>query len=487
MVAFEPSILDDTAPRAARVVALGLLDDLALERDRLKAERVSETLHDFRVALRRLRSWLRAQARVLEGSLPAAPLRRLRRMARESNVGRDAEVFRTWLMEAEGHLAPRERAAVRWLAERFDRQQREADAGLEHRLGRDFDRVRARLDSRLSTYSVVAHVHSGVREPVFSTSMAVLLRDHAEELRRRLKRVQSVDDITQAHRARIAGKRLRYLLEPIAPHVEGGNELVEQLKALQDALGDLHDAHIWLLVLRDVVAELAIEEGQRIARALSPAAEGSAPAERRRGPPRAGFVSLARLAQERSATAFEQFASQWAEGTAKRFFRDLNRLAKILKRKAPRELEIERKYLLTGLPPQMPESATLVMQQGYLPGERVVERLRMVQEGRDTRYYRTIKVGTGVVRTELEEATTRAIYDAMWALTDGKRLTKRRHVVPVGSLTWEIDEFTDRSLVLAEIELPAADAPVEFPEWLAPHVEREVTGDPAFLNWTLAR
>ena len=85
---FDASILDDTASRAARLVALSLIEDLALERERLVAEKGSETLHDFRVGLRRLRSWLRALGPSLEGSLPRACVRRLRRMARESNAPR---------------------------------------------------------------------------------------------------------------------------------------------------------------------------------------------------------------------------------------------------------------------------------------------------------------------------------------------------------------------------------------------------------------
>jgi CYTH domain-containing protein len=91
------------------------------------------------------------------------------------------------------------------------------------------------------------------------------------------------------------------------------------------------------------------------------------------------------------------------------------------------------------------------------------------------------------VRAELEDETSLEIFDAMWPLTKGRRLTKRRHRVPDGELTWEIDEFTDRNLVLAEIELPTADSEVEFPGWLKPHVDREVTGEPAYLNSTLAK
>ncbi|HWP72547.1 MAG TPA: hypothetical protein VNM36_15645, partial [Gemmatimonadaceae bacterium] len=91
------------------------------------------------------------------------------------------------------------------------------------------------------------------------------------------------------------------------------------------------------------------------------------------------------------------------------------------------------------------------------------------------------------VRTELEEETSPEMFKTLWPLTKGRRLTKKRHRVPQGDFTWEIDEFTDRDLVLAEIELPSADTQVELPDWLKPWVDREVTGEVAFLNSTLAK
>ncbi len=487
MASFEAPLLDDTAQRSARLVALGLLEDLVTERRRLAEERESETLHDFRVALRRLRSWLRAFGSVLEGSVPAPCVRRLGRMARESNAGRDAEVFLGWLATAGPQLPPRERGAVRWLTERFARQEREAESELEGRLAKDFDRTVARLEERLSTYRVAAHVHAGVREPVFAVVVASLLRDHANDLRRRLKRVSSVEDIEAVHRARITGKRLRYVLEPVAPHLPGGSELLARLRGLQDALGDVHDAHVWLLVLRHVVADLAMEEGRRMAHALTAAGTEEAPKRRRRGPPRAGLVALARLAHERAESAFARYQAGWVDGTARAFHDDIVRLADQLDERAPAALEIERKFLLKGLPASMPESMVERMEQGYLPGDRLVERLRLVEVGRKRTHYRTVKVGSGLVRTEIEEETTPEVFQAMWPLTKGKRLTKRRHRVPTGELTWEVDEFTDRPLVLAEIELPSADTKVEVPEWLEPFIEREVTGEPQYLNWSLAR
>jgi CYTH domain-containing protein len=37
------------------------------------------------------------------------------------------------------------------------------------------------------------------------------------------------------------------------------------------------------------------------------------------------------------------------------------------------------------------------------------------------------------------------------------------------------------------VELPAADSPVEPPEWLAPYIDREVTDEVEYTNLRLAR
>ena len=105
----------------------------------------------------------------------------------------------------------------------------------------------------------------------------------------------------------------------------------------------------------------------------------------------------------------------------------------------------------------------------------------------DVHFYRTVKLGEGVARTEIEEETTEAIFGVLWPLTRGRRLRKRRFEVEADGRTWEIDEFKNRDLVLAEIELDSEDDDVRFPEWLEPAVQREVTTEPEFQNINLAR
>jgi CYTH domain-containing protein len=150
--------------------------------------------------------------------------------------------------------------------------------------------------------------------------------------------------------------------------------------------------------------------------------------------------------------------------------------------------EIERKYLLRGQPPRSVGAPWLEIDQGYIPGERIRERVRRSRGANDTRYYRTFKTGAGIQRIEIEEETSREFFDAVWPLTEGRRVRKRRYLVAEKGFVWEIDEFLDRpALWLAELELEHAEQVVEVPDWLAPYLEREVTDDPSYTNRALAR
>ena len=155
---------------------------------------------------------------------------------------------------------------------------------------------------------------------------------------------------------------------------------------------------------------------------------------------------------------------------------------------APTDVEIERKYLLHALPPKAKKAGALLqLRQGYVPGERLHERVRAVTQGETTTYLRTIKLGRGVQRVELEEPTSEGIFEALWALTDGRRVVKRRYELREGDLLWQIDAFDDRELFLAEVELDDPHQLPTLPEWLAPYVVREVTHEREYVNLNLAR
>jgi adenylate cyclase len=155
---------------------------------------------------------------------------------------------------------------------------------------------------------------------------------------------------------------------------------------------------------------------------------------------------------------------------------------------AANDVEIERKYLLRALPDRVAGAPFVEIDQGYLPGSRITERVRRAVGPGGTTYTRTIKAGSGISRIEVEEVTTEAFFETVWPLTAGARVRKRRYSIWEGNDEWQIDEFVDRTgLVLAELELEHAEQGVEMPDWLARVLDREVTNDREYTNHALAR
>jgi adenylate cyclase len=153
--------------------------------------------------------------------------------------------------------------------------------------------------------------------------------------------------------------------------------------------------------------------------------------------------------------------------------------------------EIERVFLLRGMPPLPPHAELWEIEQGYLPppgsGADLEGRLRRQVEGGATRHLLTRKRGLGIVRSEEEREISAEEFAKWWPRTEGRRLRKTRHRVAAEGVIWEIDRFEGLELVLAEVELPDPRTPIEIPAWLAPLIVREVTEDPRYRNFELAR
>ncbi|MSR29279.1 MAG: adenylate cyclase [Phycisphaerales bacterium] len=152
-------------------------------------------------------------------------------------------------------------------------------------------------------------------------------------------------------------------------------------------------------------------------------------------------------------------------------------------------LEIERVFLLGGMPVIPLGAERLRIEQGYFAssdGSRQGRIRRTIREDGSCVYHENIKRGQGRVRHEAEGPIDAVQFEREWCSTLGRRIRKNRHRVSVGSLVWEIDEFLDFPLFLAEIELPTEDHLVEIPPWLASEVLHEVTSDARYHNYSLA-
>src|SRR4051812_48208054 len=101
--------------------------------------------------------------------------------------------------------------------------------------------------------------------------------------------------------------------------------------------------------------------------------------------------------------------------------------------------EIERKFLLDEAPPWLGEHPSEAIRQGYLAiGDDAEVRLRM----RNREPLLTVKRGSGRVREEIEVDIGGEQFDRLWPLTEGRRVTKRRHRVDLGGLTAEVDVYS---------------------------------------------
>jgi adenylate cyclase len=144
-------------------------------------------------------------------------------------------------------------------------------------------------------------------------------------------------------------------------------------------------------------------------------------------------------------------------------------------------IEIERKFLLRDDTWRVPGEGSHY-RQGYLSTE----------PGRSVRVRTAAGKGYLTIKGKTENAR-RAEYEYVIPVADAvamldtlcKRplIEKTRYRIEYQGLVWEVDEFEGENagLVLAEVELAAADQEVALPAW----VGEEVTSDPRYYNASL--
>ena len=116
---------------------------------------------------------------------------------------------------------------------------------------------------------------------------AGILHGQVADLEEHLARIEDAGDEQEAHEARIRAKRVRYLLEPLVDEIPGAAPVVKRFKALQDLLGDLHDAHVLEAELAEAVETAAAERaGKLLELSLADAPDDDPPPRRAPARPR---------------------------------------------------------------------------------------------------------------------------------------------------------------------------------------------------------
>lgn len=343
-VALPSDLVDRSASEGVRLVALAYLGQATDALARLDRPDDGEALHDFRVAVRRLRSTLRAYRPLVAETVTKQHRRRLRDLGDRTNAGRDVEVQLAWLRGQEARLAPRERYGLRWLVERLEARRA---AELEETLGEvrvAFPRIARRLQRRLEEYRARVLVANEPAEHRFGSAAGDALAVAAVEFGDRLAAVRDPGDAASAHAARIAAKRVRYVLEPVADRSPDVLSLVRRLKSLQDLLGGINDCHVLEAEVGAGVAEIGAARARRL---LDLALTNGSAADRRPGgsgrDPRPGLVSVARLVRARRQELFDQLEEEWLADGGRGFGAELARAAVDLRDGRTRRARIPRR------------------------------------------------------------------------------------------------------------------------------------------------
>jgi CHAD domain-containing protein len=201
-----------------------------------------EALHDFRVSVRRLRSFLRSYEAYIKNAKKHR--QRLSAIMTLTNSGRDHEVHVAWLKDKQSKADPLEQDGITYLLEHL--------SSTEHvdlkRVKKDFDeaakklaRVFPQAEEGDTEVNEETPSNKKAKEKTFAAVTAVVLQDYSSELQSLLASIKKPDD-EAIHEARIAGKRLRYTLELL--DLEEAKTLVKALKKFQDITGNLHDLQV---------------------------------------------------------------------------------------------------------------------------------------------------------------------------------------------------------------------------------------------------
>lgn len=250
-----------TTREAFRAIARSCLKQFRLNEPALVAEREPESLHQARVAIRRLRSALSIFDKIVVDVKGDAIRSELKALSAKLGEARNLDVYwrdviepkrRELLPEADIETDAAQVAAAR---------ERAYDVLIEHLGSRRF---------RLFTIDLARWIETGTGRSggiAHAPESADVWSFAEEELRRRRKSVAKKGrHLTQLdpegrHRVRIGAKKLRYASDFFASLFEGGRarkrqaRFVSRLEDLQDALGALNDLRIGHDVATHLVGE----------------------------------------------------------------------------------------------------------------------------------------------------------------------------------------------------------------------------------------
>ena len=144
-------------------------------------------------------------------------------------------------------------------------------------------------------------------------------------------------------------------------------------------------------------------------------------------------------------------------------------------------IEIERKFLIKELPSDFEE--TIHIKQYYLSNNKnMVQRLRIFNKENAIMSFK--EKTSKMSKYEFEYNIPLEDAHKMISILNVPFIDKKRHIIYIDSVKWEIDEFlgNNKGLIIAEVELKTENQSINIPNW----IDKEVTNDKKYYNYNLA-
>ena len=283
--------------------ALHYLHALVAEMDGVRQAEDRECVHRMRVASRRLRSVLPLLAPALSRQTCVRWRKQLRRVTRVLGVVRDTDVQMACVQQfLYDSASAEERAGVERLLLRLEQRrqilQEPVVKALERFAARQLVKEMGEHLNQVVSQSASYGIDVPGRRVYRQTRTGILKRLNAFEAY--ASYVAQPECVKELHAMRIAAKRLRYIMQALAPlYPEGLAESVQAARLCQTKLGNIHDSDVWIDTLLCFLEE---EQARTLVYFGS-----TAPFE----PLRSGILALLHNRQQQRAQDYQEFVTFW--------------------------------------------------------------------------------------------------------------------------------------------------------------------------------
>ncbi|MGL4611877.1 MAG: CHAD domain-containing protein [Trueperaceae bacterium] len=273
-----------------------------------------ETLHDFRVSVRRLRSFLKSYEPYLKAKKHR---QRFADIMDVTSKGRDFDVHIVWLRNQKTKADDTESVGITYLLEQLVNTKTLDLEKVQNATTKAAEKLAVIFSRAVSTQETTK---SKTKEETFATVTAQVLQAHSKDFRELLREIaKPTDDVI--HEARIAAKRLRYTLELLGESET--KSFLKKLKGFQDITGNLHD----LQVLEPKVQKFLHAETVLWSQTVQNKATTFSQNELRRLPELQrsyGLAAVAKRLEEEKLDLYNELQNSWLGEASTTFFKDLH-------------------------------------------------------------------------------------------------------------------------------------------------------------------